>query len=218
MSRVVLESPLSGDFVRNFRYLLWCCRAVWFEDSRHAIASHLICPWFMDDRIEAERQAGIENAWVWDPRVPHWFFVDFGMSHGMQLARERCEESVIPWKERKLETYSPESWAAFGRGEWPPHTPGFELGAVAKLEELARTATSRLDFRQVEEIVPIQPPTLRAGCQHPKVSPAFDYEASKGLSSREVRQRWPRFYGQCPDCGFNGVIYASLEHFVSGDW
>jgi hypothetical protein len=35
----------------------------------------------------------------------------------------------------------------------------------------------------------------------------------------EVRKRWPRLNGPCPKgCGFNGIAYASYEHYISGDW
>lgn len=54
-------------------------------------------------------------------------------------------------------------------------------------------------------------------CDHSKVV-SFDEEASKGLSSAEIRKRWPRFTGTCPDCGFSGIFYASFMHYVSGDW
>lgn len=47
----------------------------------------------------------------------------------------------------------------------------------------------------------------------------FDYEAAKGLSSHEVKKRWPRLSGQCPlGCGYNGISYASAEHYTCGDW
>jgi hypothetical protein len=53
-------------------------------------------------------------------------------------------------------------------------------------------------------------------CDHGVV---FDAEAARGLSSQEVRARWPRFFGTCPlGCGFYGCAYASMEHYISGDW
>jgi hypothetical protein len=48
--------------------------------------------------------------------------------------------------------------------------------------------------------------------------PSFDLEAAKGLSSDEVRQRWPRSENCCPDCGSTVVGYADLAHFTAGDW
>jgi hypothetical protein len=35
----------------------------------------------------------------------------------------------------------------------------------------------------------------------------------------EVRARWPRLHGKCPlGCGFEGIAYASSEHYIMGDW
>ncbi len=129
--RVVIESPLNGPtpeaIARNFRFLLWCCRAVWLREGLHPIASHLICPWFMNDAVGPEREAGIDNAWVWGEDAPHRFFMDLGFSHGMELADARCAGAGISRMPFWLRTYAPECWAAFERGEWPPHTKGFEL-------------------------------------------------------------------------------------------
>lgn len=38
-------------------------------------------------------------------------------------------------------------------------------------------------------------------------------------ASAEVRRRWPRLSGACPlGCGYNGIAYASAEHYAAGDW
>ncbi len=37
--------------------------------------------------------------------------------------------------------------------------------------------------------------------------------------STEIRKRWPRLFGVCPKgCGYNGIYYASTEHYLAGDW
>ena len=47
----------------------------------------------------------------------------------------------------------------------------------------------------------------------------FDRDAAKDLTKEEVRQRWPRLFGICPKgCGYNGIYYASMAHYVYGDW
>lgn len=130
-NRIVIESPLKGDHIRNFRFLLWCCRAVWLKDGKHAIASHMLCPWFMDDSKQNERDAGIDWEWMWGPTAPHWFFCDFGFSSGMTAAKTR--RGSLPSVQLTLKDYHPESWAAFVRGEWPPHTAGFEVSASQAL-------------------------------------------------------------------------------------
>jgi hypothetical protein len=53
-------------------------------------------------------------------------------------------------------------------------------------------------------------------CDH---GATFDSERSKGLSCTEVRRLWPRLFGKCPKgCGYDGIAYASTEHYVMGDW
>ncbi len=47
----------------------------------------------------------------------------------------------------------------------------------------------------------------------------FDEFEAAGLDAYAVRERWPRLYGDCPKgCGFNGIGYASMAHYVCGDW
>lgn len=55
-------------------------------------------------------------------------------------------------------------------------------------------------------------------CQHPKCIPAFDEAAAQSLNHLEVRNRWPRFCGVCPDCKEQVIAYASTAHYVLGDW
>lgn len=47
----------------------------------------------------------------------------------------------------------------------------------------------------------------------------FDEKAAQGLNMRQVRLLWPRLCGDCPKgCGFSGIAYASMAHFIAGDW
>lgn len=57
-------------------------------------------------------------------------------------------------------------------------------------------------------------------CQHEKCVPKIDIsddELAK-LTTEEVRQRYPRFDGQCPDCGQRVIFYASNMHYIAGDY
>jgi hypothetical protein len=85
----------------------------------------------MDDTVAVERDAGINNPWVWSSGFPHWFFLDLGLSTGMRLGKERCQREGIHHIEVRLSEYAPEAWGAFETGEWPPCTPGFKLGGQA---------------------------------------------------------------------------------------
>lgn len=55
-------------------------------------------------------------------------------------------------------------------------------------------------------------------CRHKSVMPTFDEEAAKKLSAEEVRERWPRFDGTCPECGRRLILYASYAQYILGDW
>ena len=40
-----------------------------------------------------------------------------------------------------------------------------------------------------------------------------------GLSSDEVRKKYPRHNGLCPKgCGFYGIAYQGYQHFTAGAW
>lgn len=109
--RVIIESPLAGDIERNRRYAEWICRSVWQRDGSHALASHLVCPHFLDEHEPDERAAGIDWAWFWQPDVPHWFFTDLGMSVGMQKAGARCKAIKDPLPLSCSQVHSPRKLA-----------------------------------------------------------------------------------------------------------
>jgi hypothetical protein len=55
-------------------------------------------------------------------------------------------------------------------------------------------------------------------CPHESVMPAFDEQAAEGMSSAEIKEKYPRFMGECPDCGQHVILYASFMHYICGDW
>lgn len=57
-------------------------------------------------------------------------------------------------------------------------------------------------------------------CNHEGAHVEFDIEDARQnkLTASEVRKKYPRFYGPCPDCGGGLIKYASFEHYVYGDW
>jgi len=55
-------------------------------------------------------------------------------------------------------------------------------------------------------------------CDHVSCRVEFDQEAAKGLDEHEIKERWPRFDGVCPDCGASLILYASPEHQTMGGW
>lgn len=53
-------------------------------------------------------------------------------------------------------------------------------------------------------------------CDHGIV---FDEALAKDMNKHEVREKFPRLFGDCPKgCGFSGIGYASWAHYVCGDW
>lgn len=94
---------------------------------------------------------------------------------------------------------------------------------LAFLMERALQPTEELDKKANEAIDSF----IKAGpegfayeeeCKHSKVMPSFDEKAAENLTEVEVRTRWPRFMGVCPDCQKHLILYASVEHQVYGDW
>lgn len=121
MLRVVVESPLRGDFQRNRRYALWCayhCRTL----GEAAYASHLFFTQFLDDRVPEERAFGIAAGLAWaeagDVRV---FYTDLGWSDGMTKAKAAMSSESM-FTERML---PPEMLVQFEAGVYPAVTPGF---------------------------------------------------------------------------------------------
>lgn len=57
-----------------------------------------------------------------------------------------------------------------------------------------------------------------AECKHENLPVTFDEEAAAGLPAQEIRRRWPRFHGPCPDCCQRMIGYASQMHYYAGDW
>jgi hypothetical protein len=60
---------------------------------------------------------------------------------------------------------------------------------------------------------------LQDACKHEKCTPEYDHEeAIKINDAWEIKKRFPRFSGQCPDCGACVIMYASFDHYIMGDW
>lgn len=55
-------------------------------------------------------------------------------------------------------------------------------------------------------------------CTHDKVMPKYKDEDFQGLDEYEVQERFPRFFGRCPDCRSQVILYSSDMHYIAGDW
>jgi hypothetical protein len=92
MDRVIVESPLAGDFKRNRRYAQLCCLDCLINRGEAPFASHLIYTQVLDDEIPDQRALGIEAGIVWgkggDIRA---VYQDLGISKGMSYGIAAAE-------------------------------------------------------------------------------------------------------------------------------
>lgn len=102
--KVILESPYAGDIQRNIEYARKCLRHSLLL-GEYPIASHLLYTQdgVLDDNIPEERKMGINAGLEWaSVAEKHVFYVDYGISKGMQYAIERAEKNKIPIEYRKI--------------------------------------------------------------------------------------------------------------------
>jgi hypothetical protein len=101
---VVLESPYAGDVDRNVRYARACVRDS-LARGEAPIASHLLYTQdgILRDDVPEERAQGIEAGLAWR-RVAELqvFYVDLGISGGMQAALDQCREEGREFEMRRL--------------------------------------------------------------------------------------------------------------------
>jgi hypothetical protein len=104
MRLVLVESPFAGrsaalDARLNLNYALALCRYVALRGDA-PYASHLLLTRFLDDNVEAERNAGIESGLAWGRHAELTVVgVDRGISRGMKygIERARREGRTIEW-------------------------------------------------------------------------------------------------------------------------
>lgn len=104
MKRVILESPYAGDIERNLNYARQCVKHS-LSLNEAPIASHLLYTQdgILNDDIESERMWGINAGLAWKEVADlHVFYIDYGISKGMQYAMDYNTENNIPFEIRKL--------------------------------------------------------------------------------------------------------------------
>lgn len=101
---VIIESPFAGNVTRNIDYARECL-ADSLKRGEAPIASHLLYtqPGVLDDDDPEQRRLGIEAGHAWmraaDAVV---FYVDLGMSPGMQDGLEVAEKAGVKIETRKI--------------------------------------------------------------------------------------------------------------------
>ncbi len=86
MVKVVIESPYAGDVEKNLSYAKMCLKDS-LKRGEAPIASHLLYTQVLDDNLPSERMWGIEAGLAWLELADlHVFYIDLGMSAGMDFA------------------------------------------------------------------------------------------------------------------------------------
>ncbi len=101
MVKVIIESPYAGGIERNVAYARACVRDSLMR-GESPIASHLLYtqPGILNDDIPEERMLGINAGLEWESVADkHIFYIDYGISTGMQYA---LESTTLPIEYRKI--------------------------------------------------------------------------------------------------------------------
>ena len=103
MKRVVIESPLSGNFSRNVRYARLCLIDC-LRRGEAGYASHLIYTQILDDARPEDRALGMAAGFAWNEAAElAAVYLDLGPpSRGMLAGIETHRARGTPIEERKL--------------------------------------------------------------------------------------------------------------------
>lgn len=124
--RVIIESPLAGDFIRNRRYSLWCLYHS-LQLGEAPFASRLLYTQSLDDTKPGEREMGIVAGLAWGEVAElRALYTDLGTSPGMMRGLQAAEAAGQEFVTRILPE---EMFEAFKRGEYPKATEGFREGS-----------------------------------------------------------------------------------------
>lgn len=104
--RVIVESPFASPtsmgLADNLQYLRRALRDSW-DRGENPFASHGFYPFFLHEHDPSERKAGIEAGYeMWKGADLIVFYVDLGMSPGMQKAWERSDRLGLQHVHRSI--------------------------------------------------------------------------------------------------------------------
>jgi hypothetical protein len=105
MLRVIVESPYKGDILKNEIYGEFCLHDCIVNHNESPFASHLLYTrqHVLRDHIPEERKLGIEAGFYWrEVSEKTVFYVDLGMTEGMELGIADCVKKKHPYEIRKL--------------------------------------------------------------------------------------------------------------------
>lgn len=104
MKKVILESPFAGEVEKNIAYARECVKHSLLLGEA-PIASHLLYtqPGILNDDIPEERDLGINAGLIWkNVADAHVFYVDLGISKGMQFAIDYATENDVKIEYRTI--------------------------------------------------------------------------------------------------------------------
>jgi len=104
MIKVIIESPYADGIEQHIEYARECVKDSLMR-GESPIASHLLYtqPNILNDESEEEREMGIEAGLAWlSVADKHVFYVDLGVSSGMQIAAEQSKKLDIPTEYRTI--------------------------------------------------------------------------------------------------------------------
>lgn len=101
---VIVETPYAGDVPLHLRYLRACMRDCLLRGEAPFASHHqYTAPGVLRDEIPQERQQGIRAGFAWRALARLTvFYVDYGWSMGMQLARVAASQIEQPVDVRLL--------------------------------------------------------------------------------------------------------------------
>lgn len=105
MKRVIVESPYAGDIELNEIYGELAMHDCLVNYNESPYASHLLYTrkYVLRDGHPEERKLGIEAGFYWrDVSEKTIFYIDLGMTDGMQLGIDDCEEKKKSYETRTL--------------------------------------------------------------------------------------------------------------------
>lgn len=117
MMRVVIESPYAGESENQIKvneiYGEFCMRDCIVNYNETPYASHLLYTrkYVLKDKDPVQRKLGIEAGFFWrDVSTKTVFYVDLGMTPGMNLGIDDCEKKGNKYEVRHIH---PDLWGEF---------------------------------------------------------------------------------------------------------
>lgn len=102
MKKVIIESPLSGDFKRNIRYARLCMTDC-LRRGESPYASHLLMTQVLDDLVPEARTLGMECGFLWAEVADIIaIYQDLGISGGMKMGIEQHGRRHVAIEHRNL--------------------------------------------------------------------------------------------------------------------